>query len=253
VARRTGLPLEVIRRRIVAGAVPTRTVERDGQLEVRVAADDVSHFGGGSAASTMPPQSGPRTAGAGVPEQPAPEVARSGADLAPSPTGTSLSPGSLEIRELAAGLADELFQRWELSMQEQFREELKVRLQSELEHRRRQTADLQEEVEQRAQGRFGPRGTRVMGMADRYATWERERTLTRQSRELAELERQMAEMRQRLEELGLTNDEATLTVDRKSTAQLDSTLADRASQAESPDGQNSHEFPQSRGGNTIRP
>jgi hypothetical protein len=245
--------VELIRRRIVAGAVPTRTVECDGQLEVRVAADDVSRFAGGSAASTMPAQAGPGAAGAGGQGEAGAEVARNGTDLAPSPTGTTLSLGSAEIQELAAGLADELFQRWELSVQAQFREELKVRLRSELEHRRRQTADLQEEVEQRAQGRFGPGGTRVTGMADRYATWERERTLTRQSRELAELERQMAEMRQRLEELGLTNDAATLTVDPKSSAQPDSTPADRAPQAESPDGASSDDHAQSSGPTTSRP
>ena len=96
-----------------------------------------------------------------------------------------------EMRQLAAGLADELFQRWELAMQRQFKDELTVRLRSESEHRQRQVADLREEVEQRAEERFGPLGRKVVGTADRYATWERARTLARQSREVTEMERQM--------------------------------------------------------------
>lgn len=205
-AARAGVPEAQAKRLVLSGRVATRIVEVEGRLEVRVEPGEVERLAQ-SAEAGSPEES---VTGDGNVEPPA-----SGADDSTELTGTGTSAlASPEIRQLAAGLADELFQRWELAMQGQFRAELKVRLQSELEHRRRQAEDLQEEVAQREEQRFGPGGTKVVGMADRYATWERERALTRQSRELAEIERQMSEMRRRLEDLGVS-DQSTITVDRE--------------------------------------
>lgn len=142
------------------------------------------------------------------------DAGSSSAVLGAAQEGSALSI-TPEIRALASGLADELFQRWELAMQQRFEEELKLRLKTELEHREHQAAVLREEVDQRARGAFGPGGTKVVGMADLYATWERDRKLINQSREVAEMERQMVEMRQRLRDLGADLAESTLTVDKK--------------------------------------
>gem|GEM_PF-6687302 len=171
--------------------------------------------GGESRFSPPPPASRRRTTAgrkrrARDTEQP---LEASSSDLSKSPdeqTALTITP---EIRALASGLADELFQRWELAMQQRFEEELTLRLKSELEHRQHQAAVLREEVDQRARGAFGPGGTRVVGMADLYATWERDRKLINQSREVAEMERQMAEMHERLRALGADFDESTVTVD----------------------------------------
>lgn len=202
IAQRTGRTAAQVRASIVAGEIATRIVDRDGRLQVMVPEAEAQRLKSGADARPTAPDS------AQAPTEPA---AAEHAKLARAETTAIATP---EIRQLAAGLADELFQRWELAMQEQFRAELKVRLRSELEHRQKQAADLQEEVAQRAEQRFGPGGAKVVGMADRYSTWERERTLTRQSRELMEIERQMREMRERLADLGVV-DASTLTVDRK--------------------------------------
>ncbi len=216
-ARRTGLSVEEARGRIVAGDPPPRVIDVDGRLEVRVAAEDADRLAE-SIARGEPDR--PAAVGQGAPGplapagggQPAGGPSESG-EPGVAPPGTALVAAPAEMRQLAAGLADELFERWELAMQRQFKDELTVRLRSEIEHRQRQVADLREEVEQRAEERFGPRGRKVVGTADRYATWERERTLVRQSREVTEIERQMQEMRERLRELGAAPDDATITVD----------------------------------------
>jgi hypothetical protein len=178
---------------------------------VRVLLEDMDGLGG----NPTGPDSQRREQGTNTPpvpdaaDAPAPD---SSAMVNQPQMGSALSM-TPEIRALASGLADELFQRWELAMQQRFEEELKLRLKSELEQRQRESAVLREEVDQRARGAFGPGGKKVLGMADLYATWERDRKLINQSREVAEMERQMAEMRERLRELGADPDESTVTVD----------------------------------------
>ena len=151
-------------------------------------AESIARGEPGRPAAVTPGASDPLAgAGGGQPARDPSESRQSGG----APPRTALVAAPAEMRQLAAGLADELFQRWELAMQRQFKDELTVRLRSEIEHRQRQVADLREGVEQRAEERFGPLGRKVVGTADRYATWERERTLARQSREVTEMERQM--------------------------------------------------------------
>lgn len=200
-AERAGLSVPEISLRIGAGDLPTRLVEVEGREEVRIVAADVDRLMRERAPGATAEPAG---ASASPADRPA------AAQLAG--TGRSELAASPEVRRLAASLADELFSRWELAMQQQFKEELALRLKSELDHRERQAADLREEVEQRAGARFGPRGRQVVGAADLYATWERRRTLIRQSREVAEMERQIQEMRQRLEGLGEPPEGSTLTV-----------------------------------------
>lgn len=213
-ARRSGLSVEEVHSRIAAGAIPVTSVEVDGQPEVRILLEDMDGLGG----NPRHPRSQRRKGGTKTPPAsdaadsvgPAPESSAAVVNQPETGSALSITP---EIRALASGLADELFQRWELAMQKRFEEELKLRLKSELEHREHQAAVLQEEVDQRARGAYGPGGTKVVGMADLYATWERDRKLINQSREVAEMERQMAEMRERLRELGADLDESTVTVD----------------------------------------
>ena len=213
-ARQTGRTPDEIRSLIVGGEVPVQAVEVTGNLEVRVAAKNAWRLAktapsgdvqpGSGAAPTAPDQNGEPEA--------APDREPAATSSAPMPEDRSLTMGSGEIHQLASGLADELFQRWELAMQNQFREELAIRLKSELENRQHQVQDLREEVDQRRERRFGVDGTRVTGMADRYASWERERTLVRQSRELEAMERQMRQIQQRLSELGQLPENGTVTV-----------------------------------------
>ncbi len=201
-ARTLGITPDEVRGLVLAGSVAHRLVPgAGGALEVRVERSSLAGF-----ASVAPAQ---RSAG---------EVGRHepGATDAEPPTasaeGYSLTVPS-EVKALASNLADELFQRWQLAMETQFRQELAVRLQSELAHRERMIDDLREEVQEREEERFGPGGRRVRGMTDLYATWERRRTLIRQSRELAETERQMSELRARLRELGVEDGDQGSTVD----------------------------------------
>lgn len=217
-AARSGVSPEQIRARIESGGLASTTVESEGRSEVRVALDEIMPPSGRARRARKPSPSRSHVA---APKKPR-RTRSAGADgAAPGSTDGSVAsfdPGAAlsitpEVRALASGLADELFQRWELAMQRRFEDELKLRLQSELEHRQHQAADLMEEVDQRAKGLFGPGGRRIVGMTDRYATWERERTLIRQQREAAEMKRQMEEMRLRLRELGVDPDQSTLTVE----------------------------------------
>jgi len=212
-ARQTGRTPDEIRSLIVGGDVPVQAVDVAGRLEVRVAAKNAWRLAKTVPSGSVQPRSDAAPTGPGRNVEP--ESDRDGklaaASLTVLPDDRSLTMGSGEIRQLASGLADELFQRWELAMQNQFREELAIRLKSELENRQHQVRDLREEVDQRREGRFGADGTKVTGMADRYATWERERTLLRQSRELEAMERQMRQMQQRLRELGQLGDDGTVT------------------------------------------
>jgi hypothetical protein len=217
-ARLAHLTLAEVRRLIESGDIPSITVEVDGQLEVRVPLKDVKSRARRQGPNGTRPLPRPRSASSKGPRRPR------GSDAGSEPTDPSTAlvppgaPGSAisitpEIRQLASGLAEELFQRWELAMQQRLEDELKVRLKSELEHRQHQAEDLAEELDQRVRGAFGPGGTKIIGMVDRYATWERERKLIHQSREFAEMQRQMTEMRQRLRDLGLDPDESTITVE----------------------------------------
>ncbi len=216
-AHQAGRPLAEVRRLVASGDIPSSKVEVDGRLEVRVALEDVKiPAPGNDSNGTLPPT---RSQGASRTRARRPRVSR--ADSPPPDPSTALihqgdteSTISItpEIRQLASGLADELFQRWELAMQRRLEDELKVRLKSELDHRQQQAEDLAEELDQRTRGAFGPGGTKIIGMVDRYATWERERKLIHQSREFAEMQRQMTEMRERLRDLGVDPDESTITV-----------------------------------------
>jgi len=213
-ARRSGVSVEELHRRIAAGAIPVTSVEVAGEQEVRILLKYVDSLGGKTGHPRTPRRkAGAKTApalDAADPPTPAPESSSAVVNQPETGSALSITP---EIRALASGLADELFQRWELAMRQRFEEELKLRLKSELEHRNREAAVLREELDQRARGAFGPGGTKIVGMADLYATWERNRKLINQSREVAEMERQMAEMRERLRELGEDPDQSTVTVD----------------------------------------
>jgi len=119
-----------------------------------------------------------------------------------------------EIRTLAEELATQLFQRWELALQEQFRAELGVRLEAELEHREHQARDLRDEVQERRaiwEGMWSARHPR--GATTDTTRWEMEQTMRRQASELAETERQMAELRERLAGLGFPSDGTLVTVE----------------------------------------
>jgi DNA repair exonuclease SbcCD ATPase subunit len=130
--------------------------------------------------------------------------------LAVSPGAGALTLGSGEIHQFAAELATQLFQRWELALQEQFRAELGLRIEAELEHREHEARQLREEVQERQQRFDNPWPTRHGAWG--HATWEMENTIRRQASELAETERQMALLRQRLQELGRAPEEITVTV-----------------------------------------
>ena len=201
-AQTLGIAPDEVRGMILAGSVAHRLVPgAGGALEVRVERSSLADL-----SSVPPTQSSAGEVGRHEPGVPVSEPP------AASGEGYALTVPS-EVRALASNLADELFQRWQLAMETQFRQELAVRLQSELAHRQRMIDDLREEVQEREEERFGPGGRRVRGMTDLYATWERRRTLIRQSRELAETERQMSELRARLRELGVEDGDEGSTVD----------------------------------------
>ena len=201
-AQTLGVAPDKVQALILAGSLPYRLVPGEGgTLEVRVERSSLAGLPSGAPTRSSAGEVGGQEQGVPDPEPPA-----------ASAEGYSLTVPQ-EVRALASGLADELFQRWQLAMETQFRQELAVRLQSELAHRERVIDDLREEVQEREEERFGPGGRRVRGMTDLYATWERRRTLIRQSRELAETERQMSELRARLRELGVEDDDEGSTVD----------------------------------------
>jgi len=127
----------------------------------------------------------------------------------PSPAALALSSG--EIRQFATQLATQLFARWELALQEQFRAELGLRLEAELEQREREARQLREEVQERQQRFDNPWPTRNGAWG--HATWEMENAIRRQASELAETERLMTLLRQRLLELGRAPELITVTVD----------------------------------------
>jgi len=108
-----------------------------------------------------------------------------------------------EVREFAAELATQLFQRWQAALQAQLRAELERRLAAELKHREQSGRDLAEELSARRQW-HDPTQTpirRHWGMYS-YSSWEMGQIIKRQSAELAESRRQMEEIRGRLRELG---------------------------------------------------
>lgn len=161
------------------------------------------------------PSAAPETGRDGTPaaDGAVPEDAEPGAALMAAPEPSSGALSAPEIREFAAELASQLFQRWEVALQEQFRAELAVRLESELEHRRVSARNLQEEVQERRlwienpwsqRNRHGPYG---------YESWQMERTLRTQSSELAEMEREMHALRERLRDLGGEEGETIVTVE----------------------------------------
>ena len=119
--------------------------------------------------------------------------------------------GSEEIRHFAVELSTQLFQHWQVALQEQFRAELGLRLEAELESRQHLAEDLREEVQFRESWfdnpwprRHGPFG---------FETWQMEQTIRRQSSELAQTEREMARIRDRLRHLGRSPEGITVTVD----------------------------------------
>ena len=206
-ARLTGLSPDMIRSRIGSGDLRAHSVEVDGESETRVLLDDVRRLtaAGPDGATVSPPRQEEEPAQAGE-LNPDREAVPPSAALMSSP-----APASTEVRELAVGLAAELFQRWELAMDQRFRAELQLRLEAALAHREHQARDLGEEVEQRRKWWQNPWRTRHGPYG--YETWERERTLIRQTREVAEMERQITEMHDRLRELGQPPREIELTVE----------------------------------------
>ncbi len=164
-----------------------------------------------------PPEEALRAASAGrSPEVGKPAEATSAGDLEQPPTGpgsstalaTADGSGSAllaapEVRQFAAELATQLFQRWQAALQAQLRAELERRLAAELKHREQSGRDLAEELAARRQW-HDPTQTpirRHWGMYS-YSTWEMGQIIKRQSAELAESRRQMEEIRARLRELG---------------------------------------------------
>ena len=150
-ARVLGTSTEETRRLVLSGRLSHLLVAgADGGLEVRLERSSVAGCATGAGA-----------------EEPAARARDE--DAAPAASGPSPEHAltvAPEVRDLAAGLADELFQRWQLAMETQFRQELAVRLQSELKHRERTVEDLREEVTEREEERFGAGGRRVRGMTD---------------------------------------------------------------------------------------
>jgi hypothetical protein len=126
----------------------------------------------------------------------------SAALVAMDETGSALL-AAPEVREFAAELATQLFQRWQAALQAQLRAELERRLAAELKHREQSGRDLAEELSARRQW-HDPTQTpirRHWGMYS-YSSWEMGQIIKRQSAELAESRRQMEEIRGRLRELG---------------------------------------------------
>ncbi|MGP8160663.1 MAG: hypothetical protein ACLQGJ_05500 [Candidatus Dormibacteria bacterium] len=179
------LPSEAIRRQAALGDAPATLVTPGGQSAL------------GTEEATQPDLA---PAGTAAPS----------AVLVASPGEAALTLGSGEIRQFATQLATQLFERWELALQGQFRAELGLRLEAELEHREQEARQLREEVQERQQRFDNPWPTRNGAWG--HATWEMENTIRRQASELAETERQMTLLRQRLLELGRAPEEVTVTV-----------------------------------------
>ncbi|MGA3184800.1 MAG: hypothetical protein ABSE52_09420 [Candidatus Dormibacteria bacterium] len=147
-----------------------------------------------------------------VEQQPPTEPGSSTALVAADGTGSALL-GAPEVRQFAAELATQLFQRWQAALQGQLRAELERRLADELKHREQSGRDLAEELTARRQW-HDPTQTptrRHWGMYS-YSTWEMAQIIKRQSAELAESQRQMEEIRARLRELGQEPENASVTV-----------------------------------------
>lgn len=148
-----------------------------------------------------------------VEEQPLGEPGSSTALVGEERTG-NVALAAPEVRQFAAELATQLFQRWQAALQEQLRTELERRLAAELQHRERSGRDLAEELTDRLQW-HDPTQTPVRrhwGMYS-YASWEMGQIIKRQSAELAETQRQMEELRARLRELGRWPEDVSVTVE----------------------------------------
>jgi hypothetical protein len=130
-------------------------------------------------------------------------------------TGSAADAGLIapEVQQLAVQLADEFFRPWELALREQFKAEMALRLESELEYHESQAETLTGELSERRvmwEGNWTtlhPRGTTTD-----TARWEMEQTIRRQTAELAENERKIQEIHERLRDLGQATDESTVTV-----------------------------------------
>jgi hypothetical protein len=145
-------------------------------------------------------------------QQPPTEPGSSTALVAADGTGSALL-AAPEVRQFAAELATQLFQRWQAALQGQLSAELERRLAAELKHREQSGRDLAEELTARRQW-HDPTQTpirRHWGMYS-YSTWEMGQIIKRQSAELAESRRQMEEIRARLRELGRGSEDASVTV-----------------------------------------
>lgn len=94
---------------------------------------------------------------------PDPAASAPTAALVVPPGPAALALGSGEIRQFATELATQLFARWELALQEQFRAELGLRLEAELEHREREAGQLREEVRKGSRG-LTTRGSPATGL-----------------------------------------------------------------------------------------
>jgi hypothetical protein len=151
-----------------------------------------------------------------VEAQPPTEPGASTALVAADGTGSVLL-AAPEVRQFAAELATQLFQRWQAALQGQLRAELERRLAAELKHREQSGRDIAEELTARRQW-HDPTQTpirRHWGMYS-YATWEMAQIIKRQSAELAETQRQMEEIRARLGELGRLPEDAGVSVQQSS-------------------------------------
>jgi hypothetical protein len=156
-----------------------------------------------------PADASDRTADAEI--QQANAEAQPSAALAALASDGTVTLGVGEIRALATELAAQLFDRWQLALQEQFQAELGIRLEAELEHREHEARQLREEVRERRQRIDNPWPTRHGAWG--HATWEMENTVRRQAAQLAQTEREMRMLRQRLRDLGHPANDPALTVD----------------------------------------
>ncbi|MGA9774357.1 MAG: hypothetical protein WBU92_00355, partial [Candidatus Dormiibacterota bacterium] len=103
--------------------------------------------------------------------EPAAEEVAAPSSLVASPAGGSMAMGSIDARELVAGL----FERWERALEQRIQAEQRLRFEAELEQRMRQVRDLRQELDQtrKAQAaQLADREREVMELRDRVRDLE---------------------------------------------------------------------------------
>ncbi len=103
--------------------------------------------------------------------EPTVEEVAAPSSLVASPAGGSMAVGSIDARELVAGL----FERWERALEQRIQAEQRLRFEAELEQRMRQVRDLRQELDQtrKAQAaQLADREREVMELRDRVRDLE---------------------------------------------------------------------------------